>query len=240
MLPEPATTAFHESLDWLEQSSLVLLGKALAKNDYGRAAVVSSFGADSAVMLHMVSRVRPDAPVLFIDTRMMFQETLDYQKQLAAEFGLTNVQIISVAKQETRRNDVFGRLHLKDTDACCNLRKTIPLQSALVGYDAWINGRKRHQSATRSRIKPVEAEENGRVKINPMLHWDHDDVTNYMEIHNLPRHPLTQKGYHSIGCAPCTARTAEGADPRSGRWQGQAKTECGIHISGGKVQRTAA
>jgi len=240
MLPEPATLAFHSSLDWLEQTSLMLLQQTLAEGVYGKAAVVSSFGAESVVLLHLVSKVRADAPVLFVDTRMMFQETLDYQTDLARKLGLSNVRVISASPRDIRREDAFGRLHLKDPDACCNLRKTRPLEEALAGFDVWVNGRKRHQAASRSTIKPVETQASGQVKVNPLLHWDHDDIIAYMEIHDLPRHPLSNKGYHSIGCAPCTMKTLEGGDPRSGRWQGQDKTECGIHFSNGKVSRNAA
>ncbi len=240
MLPEPFALAWQASIEWLEQSSLALLNEVLNNNLAGKTALVSSFGADSAVLLHLASRIRKDVPVLFIDTKMMFQETLDYQKDLADQLGLTDVRVISASETEVRRNDVFGRLHLNDTDRCCNLRKTIPLDAALEGFDSWINGRKRHQSSTRSSIKPVEADESGKIKINPLLHWEHNDIAAYMDIHGLPRHPLVAKGFTSIGCAPCTARVAPGADPRSGRWQGQDKTECGIHVVNGKVERKSA
>lgn len=240
MLPEPATLAWDTSLDWLETSSLALLRQALCDGLTGRTAVVSSFGAESAVLLHLVARVDPNAPVIFIDTRMMFQETLDYQIALSEHLGLTDVRRIAPQETEIRRNDVFGRLHKSDPDACCEVRKTMPLERALQGFDAWINGRKRHQSATRSTIRPVESDPGGRLKINPLLHWDHQDITDYFERHDLPRHPLAAKGFASIGCAPCTVRVSDGADPRSGRWQGQEKTECGIHFENGRPQRRSA
>lgn len=240
MLPEPQTLAYYAGLDWLETSSLEMLRQSLLADLCGKTAVVSSFGADSAVLLHLVSRIAPDAPILFVDTRMMFQETLDYQVELARKFGLTDVRMISAQSNELRRNDVFGRLHKSDPDACCDLRKTKPLETALEPFDAWINGRKRHQSQSRAAMKPMEVDSLGKVKLNPMLHWDGDDIKAYIDIHDLPRHPLVEKGFTSIGCAPCTSRPLEGEDERSGRWQGQDKTECGIHIENGKIIRKSA
>ncbi|MGB7288281.1 MAG: phosphoadenylyl-sulfate reductase [Salaquimonas sp.] len=240
MLPEPQTLAFHASLQWLEASSLEMLRMSLKGNLCGKTAVVSSFGAESAILLHLVSRIAPDAPVLFVDTKMMFQETLDYQIELAGKFGLSNVSIVSADQVELRRNDVFGRLHKNDPDACCNLRKTKPLERALASFDAWISGRKRHQSQSRVTMKPMEVDESGKVKLNPMLHWDHDDIKAYFDLYHLPCHPLTSKGFTSIGCAPCTAKPLEGQDARSGRWQGQEKTECGIHVVNGKIIRQSA
>lgn len=240
MLPEPHTLAFHAGLDWLETSSLEMLDQALSRNLYGRTAVVSSFGADSAVLLHLVSRITRDAPILFVDTRMMFQETLNYQLELAREFGLKDVRQITANDVDLRRNDVFGRLHKKDTDACCDLRKTKPLEKALEPFDAWINGRKRQQSQSRSSMKPLEVDAHDRIKVNPLLHWDNEDIKAYFDLHHLPQHPMVSKGFTSIGCAPCTAKPSPGSDPRSGRWQGQDKTECGIHVQDGKIIRRSA
>jgi len=241
MLPEPATIARKSSIEWLEESSLSLLKQSLsAKSVTGRTAVVSSFGAESAVLLHLVARVNRDAPILFIDTFMMFQETLDYQKRLASRLGLTNVQVISASTANVQKNDASGQLHSENSDACCHLRKTLPLEKALKGFNAWINGRKRHHSSSRAAIKPMEADENGRIKINPLFHWGVEDVEAYFKIHNLPRHPLVSQGYTSIGCAPCTVKTKPGDDPRSGRWAGQEKTECGIHFENGKIIRRTA
>ena len=224
----------------LETAALALLDEAIAEKAHGEAAMVSSFGAESAVLLHLASQVDPTVPVLFIDTRMMFAETLDYQARLAGEFGLTDVRHISADSRELRRNDVFGRLHLSNPDACCNLRKTVPLETALEGFGCWINGRKRHQSQSRASIRLAEADSSGRVKLNPLAFWEAEDIEAYFARHALPRHPMAAKGFTSIGCAPCTARVAVGADPRSGRWAGLEKTECGIHIENGVVSRPAA
>ena len=235
MLPEPATLSWQASGEWFEATSLLLLKQILEENLTGKTAFVSSFGAESAVLLHLVSRIDKTVPVLFIDTQMMFQETLDYQVELSETLGFSDIRRVTADAQQLRREDVFGRLHKKNPDACCQLRKTVPLENALEGFDAWITGRKRHQSPTRANLRPVEAEANGRIKVNPLLHWDRQDIENYFDQYDLPRHPLISKGYMSIGCAPCTAKTGAGEDPRSGRWKDNEKTECGIHFENGKI-----
>lgn len=240
MQPDPETRIRETNASVLETAALALLEEAIAEKAHGEVALVSSFGAESAALLHLASRVDPAVPVLFIDTRMMFAETLDYQARLANELGLTDVRHITADSRELRQNDVFGRLHLSDPDACCNLRKTLPLEMALEGFDCWINGRKRHQSSSRASIRLAEADSSGRVKLNPLAFWEAEDIEAYFIRHALPRHPMVAKGFTSIGCAPCTARVADGADPRSGRWAGLEKTECGIHIENGVVSRTAA
>ncbi len=228
------------NLEWYEESSLSLMERAIVKGVGGKTAIVSSFGVESAVMLHLAARLDPNVPVLFIDTRMMFQETLDYQRELADHLKLTNVREISASAEQLRRQDVFGRLHLKDPDACCNLRKTQPLHEALNGYDSWINGRKRHQTVQRANIQPVEVEGDGRLKFNPMLHWDRTAIEMYFETYGLPRHPLASQGFTSIGCAPCTARVNSSDNLREGRWAGFDKTECGIHYANDDTKQDVA
>ncbi|MEM9551834.1 MAG: phosphoadenylyl-sulfate reductase [Pseudomonadota bacterium] len=204
----------------------------------GRIALVSSFGAESVVLLHMVAVIDRDTPVFFIDTQMLFTETLVYQAEVAERLGLRNVQIIRAYEAEVGRRDPYGALRLSDPDGCCALRKTEPLQRALASFDGWITGRKRFQSGTRAALDFFEVEPGtGRIKVNPLAHWAPDDVRAYMDENRLPRHPLVAQGYPSIGCAPCTARVAEGEDPRSGRWRGQNKDECGIHFVDGKAVR---
>ena len=238
MRPEPTEETLSQSnLDAQEESALRLLEKALVKGEFGRAALVSSFGADSAVLLHMISRVKRDAPVLFVDTRMLFQETLEYQLELTEKFGLTDVRRITPDAEQVRRNDVFGRLHIYDPDSCCALRKTAPLDAALEDFDAWITGRKRHQADTRADLKLIE-QADGRIKLNPLVFWERPEIAGYFEKHDLPRHPLVHKGFRSIGCGPCTSPVADGEDERAGRWRGRDKTECGIHFENGKLVRT--
>ncbi|RBW61658.1 phosphoadenylyl-sulfate reductase [Ruegeria sp. A3M17] len=201
-------------------------------------ALVSSFGAESVVLLHMAAVVDKATPVLFVDTQMLFTETLEYQQDVSDRLGLKNVHIIRANDEDVQREDPYGALRLSDTDACCNLRKTFPLQRALAGYDGWISGRKRFQSGTRAALNFFEVEDGtGRIKVNPLAHWAPEDVRAYMDENNLPRHPLVAKGYPSIGCAPCTSPIKEGEDPRAGRWRDQNKEECGIHFVDGKMVR---
>ncbi|WP_082182022.1 phosphoadenylyl-sulfate reductase [Aestuariivita boseongensis] len=205
----------------------------------GRTALVSSFGAESVVLLHMVAVTDKSLPVLFIDTQMLFTETLVYQQEVSERLGLRNMQIITAPGIDAEDPD--GTLHQRDTDACCALRKTRPLDAALAPYDAWITGRKRFQSGTRAALEFFELEETkGRIKINPLAHWAPEDVRQYMDENRLPRHPLVAKGYPSIGCAPCTSKVAAGEDPRAGRWRDQSKEECGIHFVDGKMVRIGA
>ena len=214
-----------------------MLRRAVSDPDLGRVALVSSFGAESVVLLHMVSVVAPGLPVLFIDTRMLFAETLDYQRTVSARLGLTNVQVIHAAEAEVSRRDADGTLYRRDPDACCDLRKTVPLEGVLRGYDAWITGRKRFQNGDRAALEFFEPEPPARLRINPLAHWRAEDVQDYMIENNLPRHPLVARGYPSIGCAPCTSPVKPGEDPRAGRWRGSDKSECGIHFIGGKIVR---
>ncbi len=220
-------------------SATSVVEAALKDPQAGKLAMVSSFGAESAVLLHMAAVVDRNIPILFVDTEMLFAETLVYQQDLAEQLRLTNVKVIRASETTLRAEDPIGQLHTSDTDACCALRKTRPLQKALRGYDGWITGRKRFQSGTRAALDFFEVEEfTGRIKVNPLAHWAPEDVKVYMEENRLPKHPLVAQGYPSIGCAPCTSPVAEGEDPRSGRWRGQDKEECGIHFANGKMVRT--
>ncbi len=217
-----------------------VLRRALRDPDLGDVTMVSSFGSESVVLLHMVSVVAPGTPVLFIDTQMLFQETLDYQVEVAEKLKLTDVRVVRATEREVALNDPDGTLHQFNTDACCDLRKTIPLERELSQFDAWITGRKRFQGGQRTELQFFESEAPSRLRINPLAHWRSQDVQDYLAENNLPRHPLVAKGYASIGCAPCTSPIKPGEDPRAGRWRGSQKTECGIHFIGGKMVRTGA
>ena len=214
-----------------------MLRRAVTDPDLGQVALVSSFGAESVVLLHMVSRVAPGLPVLFIDTQMLFPETLAYQQEVAERLSLTNVQVITASEAEIAAHDPEGTLHKVNPDACCDFRKTVPLERVLSGYDAWITGRKRFQNGQRAALEFFEPEPPSRLRVNPLAHWRPEDVQDYMVENRLPRHPLVAKGYPSIGCAPCTSPVKPGEDPRSGRWRGQEKSECGIHFIGGRMVR---
>ncbi|MET4101874.1 phosphoadenosine phosphosulfate reductase [Roseovarius sp. MBR-78] len=219
-------------------SATSVLAHALGDAQAGRLALVSSFGAESVVLLHMVAVTRPETPVIFIDTEMLFAETLVYQQELAERLNLRDLRIIRADPADLRRDDPDDTLHRRDTDACCTLRKTLPLQRALGDFDGWITGRKRYQSGTRAALDFFEIEEGtDRIKVNPLAHWAREDIRTYMEENRLPRHPLVSKGYPSIGCMPCTTPVREGEDPRAGRWRDNDKSECGIHIVNGRVIR---
>jgi len=166
-------------------------------------ALVSSFGADAAVLLHMVSEIDPGFPVLMLDTLVLFQETLDYQAELAGRLGLGNLQNLQPDPEDLKGADPTGTLHQYDTDACCEIRKVMPLDRALARFPVTVSGRKRFQSATRAAIEVFEAHDD-RLRINPLATWTAQDIRDYMVAHDLPLHPLVAKGYPSIGCAPCT------------------------------------
>lgn len=217
-----------------------VLRHALTDRQVGRIALVSSFGAESVVLLHMLAVISPEVPVLFIDTQMLFPETLAYQRQVAAKLELADLRIIRAHPVAVAANDPEGTLHKTDPDACCAMRKTEPLTRALQGFDAWITGRKRFQASTRAALDFFEADTDGRLKVNPLAHWDQSDVQDYMTNNRLPRHPLVAQGYPSIGCAPCTSPVKPGEDARAGRWRGAEKEECGIHFVNGKMVRTGA
>ena len=194
----------------------------------GRIAVVSSFGAESAVLLALVADLDRSVPVLFLETGQHAPETLDYRQRLATTLGLLDVRDIRPSPPALAARDPDGVLHAFDPDACCAVRKVEPLEQALQPFAAWITGRKRAQAATRAAMPVVEAVD-GRTKVNPLAHWDAATVEAEFHRRALPRHPLTARGFASIGCAPCTRSVLPGADPRSGRWAATRKTECGIH-----------
>jgi phosphoadenosine phosphosulfate reductase len=194
-----------------------------------RLALVSSFGAESAVLLHMAAEVDPSIPVLFLDTGMLFGQTLDYRQRLTQRLGLTDVRDLRPQYQDLAVHDPGADLWKTDTDGCCRIRKVLPLDRALSGFEAWITGRKRFQGASRLNLAVVERA-GDQIKFNPLANWSKADIDAYAAEHDLPAHPLVQFGYPSLGCWPCTDPVEEGADARSGRWSGLDKTECGIHV----------
>lgn len=194
----------------------------------GKLALVSSFGADSITMLSIVAEVVPDLPVLFLQTGKHFDETLRYRDAVVKRLGLTNVVDLYPESLTLARKDAEGTLHKTDLDACCAIRKVHPLARALKPYDAWITGRRRHQTFARRELPIVEAD-GTQIKINPIAAWSQEEVDTYIDERDLPRHPLVAQGYPSIGCAPCTQRPSAGEDARAGRWAEAGKTECGIH-----------
>jgi phosphoadenosine phosphosulfate reductase len=197
----------------------------------GRVAIVSSFGAESAVLLHMVAAVDKTIPLIFLNTQKIFGETLAYRDTLAEQLGYTDLRVFRPDPYDLAARDGTGLRWSYDPDGCCEIRKTLPLRRALAPFDAWISGRKGFQGKTRHALPRFEVED-GRLKLNPLADWDKARLDAYFEEHRLPRHPLEADGYPSIGCSPCTSRVKPGEDPRAGRWRGWDKTECGIHSAG--------
>jgi phosphoadenosine phosphosulfate reductase len=194
----------------------------------GSIALVSSFGAESAVLLHLVSEADRNLPVIFLDTGRLFPETSEYRTQLTRCLGLTDVRTVAPDPDRLAAEDPHRALWMVKPDRCCHIRKTEPLSRALVGFDAWFTGRKRFQNNVRGGLMLFEAD-GERIKVNPLVGWSPADLKEYAARHDLPSHPLVAKGYPSIGCVPCTSSVRPGEDPRAGRWRGLEKTECGIH-----------
>ena len=209
-----------------------ILELALKEEFAGKTAVVSSFGAESAVLLHMVAQIEPATPILFLNTGKLFGETLRYRDRLQDTLGLADIRSLAPTKEARDTLDPDGALWSKNGDACCNFRKVIPLARALEPFEAQITGRKRFQTRERAAMQPVEYFD-GRFRFNPLWQWSLAELEAYTDAHKLPRHPLVEDGYPSIGCIPCTRRVQAGEDYRSGRWADSEKDECGIHLTDG-------
>lgn len=219
-------TASHAGCD-----GVTLLCRLIEGEFRGRLAVVSSFGAESAVILAQVAEIDRRTPILFLDTGKLFDETLRYRDLLIAHLGLRDVRTIVPDPDRTAVGDPDGVLWQVDPDRCCAMRKVEPLAVALEGFAAWISGRKRYHGGARTELPVFESDEAGRIKINPLARWSRDRIEREFAARGLPRHPLEAEGYPSIGCATCTDRARPGEDPRAGRWRNLVKTECGIHAS---------
>ena len=194
----------------------------------GRIALVSSFGAEAAILLDMVAGIDPATPVIFIDSGKLFHHTLTYRDILVRRLGLSDVRTIEPAPFDLGGHDPDGALWQRNPNLCCYLRKVLPLERTLDGFDAWITGRKRDHGGERGGLETIEAVD-GRIRLNPLARWSSEKINNAFEARGLPRHPLSEEGYASVGCAPCTAPVSPDAGARDGRWQGRAKSECGIH-----------
>ena len=209
-----------------------LLQFALKQAFPGQIAVVSSFAAESVVLLHHVAEIDPATPVLFLNTGKLFGETLRYRDRLQDVLGLTDIRAIGPHPDDRKAEDPEGTLWSRDPDACCHFRKVVPLSRAIAGFSATVTGRKRFQTAARAAMDRVELAD-GRFRFNPLMVWSLSDLTRYIDENNLPKHPLVIDGYPSIGCMPCTRRVAAGEGYRAGRWAGLDKDECGIHLNVG-------
>ncbi|BAV41097.1 phosphoadenylyl-sulfate reductase [Mycobacterium ulcerans] len=185
-----------------------------------------------AVLIDLASKVRPGVPVIFLDTGYHFAETIGTRDAIEAVY---DIRVLNISPEHTvaEQDKLLGKdLFARDPNECCRLRKVVPLTNALRGYAAWITGLRRVESPTRANAPVISFDEAFKlVKINPLVAWTDQDVQDYIQSNNVLVNPLVDEGYPSIGCAPCTAKPAVGEDPRSGRWRGRTKTECGLHAS---------
>jgi phosphoadenosine phosphosulfate reductase len=205
-----------------------VISAALKTVGRDKLALVSSFGTESAALLKVMADVDPAIAVIFLDTGWLFPETLAYRDVLTEKLGLRDVRSVKPAEETIKREDADGELWYSDPDACCRIRKVEPLTRALSPFSAWINGRKRFQGGLRADIPVVEAD-GARLKFNPFANVARDEIEAIFARAKLPKHPLVASGFQSVGCMPCTSRSAPNEDARAGRWRGRGKTECGIH-----------
>ncbi|ETT24490.1 phosphoadenylyl-sulfate reductase [Rhodococcus aetherivorans] len=208
----------RELLQWTEEN-------------FGDSYIVASNMQDG-VLVHLAAQVHPGVDVLFLDTGYHFAETLGTGDAVAQVYGVNLVE--AKAQQTVAEQDaLLGKdLFARDPNECCRLRKVVPLKETLKGYQAWVTGIRRVEAPTRANAPLISFDDAfGLVKINPIAAWSDEDMQNYIDEHGILVNPLVDEGYPSIGCAPCTAKPLPGADPRSGRWAGRAKIECGLHAS---------
>ncbi|WP_338695516.1 phosphoadenylyl-sulfate reductase [Bradyrhizobium sp. 26S5] len=222
----PAADALDRALRTASPAEVI--AAALKTVGRERLALVSSFGTESAALLKVMADVDPAIPVVFLDTGWLFEETLAYRDTLIKTLGLTDVRSIKPDEQALSRQDPDRELWFTDPDACCRIRKVEPLARALKPFAGWINGRKRFQGGARTDI-PVVEDDGVRLKFNPFANVSREEIEAIYALGKLPPHPLVASGYQSVGCMPCSSRSATGEDARDGRWRGRAKTECGIH-----------
>jgi phosphoadenosine phosphosulfate reductase len=213
---------------WAGVDTVEMLRGLFADPPWSDIALVSSFGSESAVLLHFVAQIDKTVPLIFINTQKIFGETLAYRDALSERLGFVDLRVFRPDPYRLALKDQTSLRWSYDPDGCCDLRKVEPLRRALAPFDAWISGRKAFQGKTRDALPRFEEDE-GRLKLNPLADWDKARLDAYFEEHKLPRHPLETQGYPSVGCAPCTSKVLPGEDPRAGRWRGWDKTECGIH-----------
>ena len=207
---------------------------ALEDSGLERVAIASAFQVEGTCLIHMAVRVRPDVPILFLDTGFHFTQTLLFKTRLTEELGLNVVDLRGDRTPDEQARELGSRLYERDPRRCCELNKVVPFARALRGFDAWMTSMRRDSAWTR-RTTPIVAETElggGKrlVKVNPVANWTRADAWAYLKAHDLPHHPLYDLGYASIGCAPCTRAVFPDEDERAGRWAGLLKTECGIHV----------
>ena len=202
-----------------------------------RLAVTSSFQSAGLVILHMLREIRPDVPVLFLNTGFHFPETLAFVERIVEIWDINLVELRGDHGTPAKQAELFGAaLYRRDPDRCCAINKVEPLQRALQEYDGWISGVRRDQSPRRAAARIVQTAllpaGHGVLKIHPLAHWSKEDVERYVAVHDIPTNPLLERGFVSIGCRPGTRPVHDGEDERAGRWSWSSKTECGIHTFG--------
>jgi phosphoadenosine phosphosulfate reductase len=203
---------------------------------FGKDLVVSSsFQSQSVPLLHLISKTIPEVEIIFLDTGFHFPETISFKEDLTSRLGLNVIDVTNKMGHGTFKKQ-YGNLYKSDPDQCCYINKVEPLERVLSNYNAWITGIRSDQTEVRKRADFIQELDNGITKISPILDWTNHDVWTYVQIHELPQHPLLEQGYLSVGCAPCTQPSQNG-DARSGRWNDSSKNECGLHNSLGQGQK---
>jgi len=192
-------------------------------------AYVCSFGTESAIILHLISQINKDIPIILLNTHFLFEETVKYKNELLELLGLRNCHEVFPDDKVLNKFDRNNDLWKTKVDKCCNLRKVIPLEKSLKDFEAWVSGRKSYHLGDRQNLKAFE-KLNNKVVVNPLFRSTQDFVENYFLLNSLPKHPLEAKGYLSIGCTNCTIKTKNIKNIRDGRWSNKNKTECGIHL----------
>ena len=242
MTAQQKSSQLIESIEWtpesLKQVSATLEGSSpevilrWGFDNFAPSIVLATgFGPEGIVLMHLVSQIRPETIVFYLDTDLLFSKTYELRDELVKRLGVRFERVhsgISLPEQAFRHGDT---LWANDPDTCCQIRKVIPQRQFLAGYSAWITAIRRDQTAFRANTGIVEWDyANKMVKFNPLAAWTSDQVWEYIRENDLPYNQLHDYGYPSIGCWTCTRQVAAGDDPRSGRWAGQAKDECGIHL----------
>ncbi|MCL4528147.1 MAG: phosphoadenylyl-sulfate reductase [Chloroflexi bacterium] len=192
-------------------------------------ALSTSFQTQSMPLLHMATRILPDIKIFFLDTGYHFWDTLIFRERIQHEWNLNVVDLYRDSRWDHFARQNVRSLPLQDPNLCCYIYKVQPMQKALSGLKAWVSGIRRDQTSNRAHAQILELQDDGLLKVNPLLNWTKRDVQTYMADHQLPVHPLYERGYRSIGCAPCTVAIGLNEDDRAGRWAGRGKTECGLH-----------
>ena len=239
---QPKPSQLVETIDWspdsIKQVSATLEGSSPEsilrwgfENFAPSIVLATGFGPEGIVLMHLVSQIRPETTVFYLDTDLLFSQTYELRDELVKRLGIRFERVhsgISLPEQALRHGDTLWE---KDPDTCCHIRKVIPQRQFLAGYGAWITGIRRDQTAFRGNTGLIEWDyANKMVKLNPLAAWTSEQVWDHIRANDLPYNPLHEYGYPSIGCWTCTKQVAQGDDPRSGRWAGQAKDECGIHL----------